>query len=439
MDILETLFWQDNFIIGLLLLELVLLRRFSFKKYGPVYYVVLSVIMLVLGRCVLDMWKWNGEVIVTPWSNVFWKAVLSFISVIQIMICFDASFYNGLYVMTLALVCQNIQFSVYAILEFVLRGRSLVGTPVVERSAILGISVLLLSLFFVYYVIAKRLRDLEFDVNENHINIILLGIGMFAINDCLNIYLFSNDPYSNFGKTMMMLRIYNIATDIIIVYMINTLLIRKNIEDEKRLVEAINRQRNIQYLMSRELIDNINIKSHDLKKQLKFLKSDEVQNKEYVEALDNMVSDYDSMIITDNNALTTVLTEKSIVCKSEGISFSCMIDDKAISFMNELDVYTLFANLMDNAIEASLKLSKEKRNIFVEIKNEKGFLHIHEENSFTGRIIEKDGIISTIKKDKMGHGFGIKSMRQMVEKYGGTLSYSAGQGVFKLNILIPIE
>ena len=70
---------------------------------------------------------------------------------------------------------------------------------------------------------------------------------------------------------------------------------------------------------------------------------------------------YSAIVRTGNEILDTILTEKSLICENSGIHISCVADGSLLAFMNPVDLYTLFGNALDNAIEAVRKLeSKEK-------------------------------------------------------------------------------
>ena len=125
-------------------------------------------------------------------------------------------------------------------------------------------------------------------------------------------------------------------------------------------METVARQKEAQYQISHELIDSINIKNHDLKKQLRFLQRSS-SRESFLSELETITDRFDSSIYTDNSALTAVLSEKSLVCSANDIPFTCMARGDDIGFMRDIDIYTLFANLLDNAIEASLKLPVEDR------------------------------------------------------------------------------
>ena len=72
---------------------------------------------------------------------------------------------------------------------------------------------------------------------------------------------------------------------------------------------------------------------------------------------------YDNIYQTGNDALDLVLTEKSLLCDEYNIKLSSMIDGAALDFMNTTDVYALFGNLLDNAIESVMKEPDEEKRI----------------------------------------------------------------------------
>ena len=116
-----------------------------------------------------------------------------------------------------------------------------------------------------------------------------------------------------------------------------------------------------------------------------------------------------------------------------------MAGGEGLSFMRDIDIYTLFANLLDNAIEASLKIPPENRCITLAVRRQSAFLSIHISNYFSGKLLEENGELITLKEDHNAHGYGSKSVRQIVEKYDGSLSYRNEDNVFTVNILIPIS
>lgn len=133
-------------------------------------------------------------------------------------------------------------------------------------------------------------------------------------------------------------------------------------------------------------------------------------------------------------ALDTILTEKQLLCSNENIEFSIMADGKLLSFMKEYDIYSLFGNAIDNAVEALKKIPEEERMLTLSIFEEKNMTVVRMENTFDGTIKTSDGRIQTTKKDDGFHGFGILSMKEIVERYNGLFAWSAKNNLFKITI-----
>lgn len=193
-----------------------------------------------------------------------------------------------------------------------------------------------------------------------------------------------------------------------------------------------------QQKLSKENINIINIKCHDLKYRISKISKieDSKDQREYIEDIKNAVAIYDNIYQTGNDALDLVLTEKSLLCDEYHIKLSSMIDGSALSFMNTTDVYALFGNLLDNAIESVLKeVDEDKRIISIHmIKRRQGY-HIHIDNYCNEEIVFEDGLPVTSKKDRAYHGFGVRSIKYIVEKYKGDMLMYAKNQRFQVDIL----
>ena len=146
---------------------------------------------------------------------------------------------------------------------------------------------------------------------------------------------------------------------------------------------------------------------------------------------------YDSRVRTGNKALDTILTEKSLLCNDEGIVLSCMADGELLSFMTDGDIYSLFGNLVDNAIEAVMKLERDLRSVSLSVKSASGLVYVGIYNRYDGQIKFEGGLPLTTKNDRAEHGYGMKSVRMLVEKYGGEMKIKTEGGIFELNIVFP--
>lgn len=196
-----------------------------------------------------------------------------------------------------------------------------------------------------------------------------------------------------------------------------------------------------QYQMSRANIEAINIKAHDLKHQIRALAAGGAAvDGRVLTDISREVDVYDSVVKSGNDALDTILTEKSIYCEKHAITLSCIADGAALDFVEPTDLYSFFGNALDNAIEAVERLGDaERRSIGLVVRRTGDMVCIHVENYFDGKVdFGSEGLPRTRKGDEANHGFGVRSMRMIVEATGGSLTCRAQGDVFHLDALIPI-
>lgn len=207
---------------------------------------------------------------------------------------------------------------------------------------------------------------------------------------------------------------------------------------ENEIMETMLHNMREQQWLSRESINIINIKCHDLKYRISKISriEDAKDQKEYIEGVRNALAIYDNIFQTGNDALDLVLTEKSLLCNEHQIKLSSMVDGSVLNFMNTTDVYALFGNLMDNAMESVLKESDvEKRIISLTVSRRNNGAYIHMENYCGETVKFEDDLPVTTKEDKAYHGFGVRSIKYIVEKYEGTLLMRAEKERFLVDIL----
>lgn len=190
-----------------------------------------------------------------------------------------------------------------------------------------------------------------------------------------------------------------------------------------------------EYEQEKAVMDALNIKCHDLRHQIAFLGEKGYRNE--MEGINELIDLYDSPNQTGNRALDIVIAEKSRACLGRNISMTCMADGSLLSFMEQSDIYSLFGNIMDNAISAAAELKEpEKRIINVRVRRQNSFVMIEEENYYDGEIEFADGLPRTGTGDYENHGFGVQSMKIVAEKYGGNLYIEAKGGVFRLSVMM---
>ena len=92
---------------------------------------------------------------------------------------------------------------------------------------------------------------------------------------------------------------------------------------------------------------------------------------------------------------------------------------------------------MDNALEAVRAVEEQQKRVVNLIVRAQGdMVTIQADNYYQGDLTFRDGLPLTTKADASSHGFGMRSIRMLVQKYGGAMTASARDGVFHLNILL---
>ena len=189
-----------------------------------------------------------------------------------------------------------------------------------------------------------------------------------------------------------------------------------------------------QYEISKKTIDTINIKYHDLKHKLKNTNLPQ----EEINAIQDAVRVYGSRVRTGSEALDVLLTENTLRLNEEGITLTYTGNGENLDFMNTMDIYSLFGNAVENAVEAVRQISEpEKRVIDIVTERMGDMLNVTVSNYFSGSIQTENGLPVTSKKEEEGfHGFGIKSMSLIAQKYHGSLEFFTRGDLFVLTIYL---
>ncbi len=275
---------------------------------------------------------------------------------------------------------------------------------------------------------------------KEYISGLVIAIAVFAVSNIS--FLTENTPFSGrysfeIGNIRTLVDLGGIA--ILYAHLIQCceLRVRKELEAVQNMLQ----NQYVQYKQSRESIELINYKYHDLKHQIAVLRSEEDPKKreEFLNRMEEEIRQYEAQNKTGNKVLDTVLTTKSLYCAKHGITFTCVADGTLLDFMDVMDICSIFGNALDNAIECEVKIpEKEKRLIHVTVSKQKQFLILRFENYCEETLQYQEGTPVTTKKEKEFHGYGLKSIQYTVNKYEGAVSVNLEDNWFELKVLIPI-
>lgn len=212
------------------------------------------------------------------------------------------------------------------------------------------------------------------------------------------------------------------------------------LERETESIQMLIEQGDKQFNAAKENVEQINIKAHDLKHQIRLFREEGRIDNALFSDIKQVIDEYDTSIHTGNKSLDIILTEKSLVCRNKGIGFTCMAEAKGLDYMEPADMYSLFGNALENAIEASMRLDDPaKRQIAMTVRPTGAFYSINIQNYSSEKLNMENNLPITTKADRKSHGYGVRSMQIVVEKYGGELSLSEEDETVSLYILLPMK
>lgn len=352
----------------------------------------------------------------------------------SLMACFKVNIQAAMFLGTAGYAMQHFT---YKLIQIVI-GSIEKGIPsfVDNNYGIYGIyaSFVIISLPIFYNMFGKKIHNNETLIIEDS-RLLIISIILIICTVILNLI------YESFVKVSnLTLFIVGCLFDMVCCFL--TLFIEFEMLKSKEISEAYIQMKTIwesekkQLEISKENMDYMKILAHDLKHELN--ESTLLISKDKVDELNRRIAAFGNSIKTGNDILDLVIAERTLIVQKENINLSIIADGSVLSNMKQSDCYSLFMNIMDNAIDAVKELPKDQREISLAVRESMGMILIHEVNPFKGTLNFKDGLPQTTKRDSMYHGFGTKSIKGIVDSYSGDCEISIkDNNIYVLNILLP--
>lgn len=160
---------------------------------------------------------------------------------------------------------------------------------------------------------------------------------------------------------------------------------------------------------------------------------------DYLDQLDEDLNQVDTVIKTGNVMVDAVLNSKISVARAKQIAVEAKATVPQQLSVAEVDLCVILGNLLDNAIEACMRISQESRRfirIYIDVLQ--GQLYLYVLNATAGELRRQGGgYLST--KTSREHGYGLMRMDRVVEKYHGYLERQDEEGVFATEVLLPLD
>lgn len=361
--------------------------------------------------------------------------VMSLLYMASYFFCYRATPVELIYVDLLALTIFKIAWNTFKV--FAAGANMVQETPLWTQYSIMGSIVSYLTYgtvclltCWLHHKIVKKLPD-KADTFS-----MLISYGAFL---CCQIVLefcgrvFTADASSLFLYYLCAL-LYTLSTYVVLLVISQLTYYRRDNEDMHNFIK----NKAQYYQMSHDGITSLQIKCHDLKHQIAAIRTQaEKENfDKYLDQLEDSIIEYGTVVECGHETINIVLTEKNILCSTCGVKFSYIIDGTLFNFMSEMEIYSLFGNALDNALESCTKVTApEKRFISLKAASRGDMVILHVENAFEEALNMVDGMPQTTKKGS-GHGFGLRSIQSIAEKYDGVATVQASGDLFKLTVLM---
>ncbi len=446
MEITELALYKPVFVLEILLA----MHMFSYKlpkKKNSILRFLLSIGVVLTLSIIFPLFK----ISYSWWFSSLMFLTLFLLCFASLFFVYDVPWYKLFFISIAGYTTQHFSHELYALIArfFELADPSTLGMygdkiidlsdpgiRVIQVMTYLEVHFVVYLVFF--FVFRKKISNYEIRIDNK--SLLLIASLILLINIILSsIITYLHMQYNR--VYYVVIGIYNLLSCLMVLYLQFFVMDNRRLKNELEITSQLLHQSKVRYQDNKKNVDLINLKCHDLKHQIREHTAKGNITKDTINELEEIINIYDSNVRTGNEALDLILTEKSLLCQKANIKLSCLADCSNLSFIADSDLYCLFGNAIDNAVEAVMKIQdSNKRQINLIVRNVYSLVSINIENYYTGElIIGKDNLPITTKSNKDYHGFGMKSIKMIVDKYHGDLKITKREDIFSLAILFPSQ
>ncbi len=161
--------------------------------------------------------------------------------------------------------------------------------------------------------------------------------------------------------------------------------------------------------------------------------------REYLNNITNSPAMEHARRFCENTVVNIVFASKAAIMEQNKISLDIEISVPSEISVQNVDLCAVFANSLDNAIEACEKLPEDQRKVSVKARTGKGLFVMKVQNTYGGKTALEKGIPVTTKQDVSAHGFGLAGIREIAVRYGGSVDITEDEGQFTLLVYFPLN
>ena len=340
-------------------------------------------------------------------------------------------------------IVSSFDFLFLIFVEYVLKAPEFVAAVLkgnsIERVITLAISKSVLAIGYLWIKVKKRRVTLTIVTS-----IVLIVFAIFSFMSMQ--YLIKMFFMSKFRE---MQEVILVAGAFMTLFFLSILIILNSQEkvrqkaNEKKTLERelrITKEHNVGIIETYREIAKV---SHDYKNQM-LVTVLMLKNGKVTEACNYLSGIVESSIYkiveyTGISSIDTVLSEKKRAATEKDICMELDISLSSLCDIDHTDICIILLNLIDNAIEACLKIENEQdKKIKIILKNVNSMVLLKIENSVAQNINLKGNntLLETTKSNKQSHGLGLKIVNSVAEKYNGSLVIKSENNIFTVTVLL---
>lgn len=422
-------FTYEFYLAFLPILPLLRPRKYAWARIPASVIVGILISCLTFGYCV-------GE---NRLLSSLWYVGIALITLGLVIFCFKGNFWHALFLTMSAYVIQHIQFRTTNLSVYLLHVLG-ADAPVPRiLSYIFGMVAIYAVSYFCFTARIRKEKNFEANNVRLLVSTSLIVIALIILNLYTERELEAHGlEYSSIG---LFNSLFGLILGLILLDGLYTNVYNRKLKEDYQIVQLLWQSDRRQYEAYRRSLETMHIKYHDLKHQLGLLSQGASGGeRQWLDEAIESVNTLGRIQQTGSGVLDVLLAEKMTVCAADSIDFVPIVNGALLSGLEDVDVYSLFGNALDNAIEYLRTVSDpEKRVLQLNVWQVGKMVKIEVENYAERFVPIVDGFPQTTKQDKQNHGYGVKSIAYIVEKYGGIMHFENAKSAFILDIMLPLK
>lgn len=400
------------------------------KNKRPLFYVRFPLCLLSLIGCqhILDAIKFFNY-------DEFRYLLIFFLLIAMCAICFKTNFPQALFLGFCIYASQHVvsNFSYILLYSLLASGQKVFTSNYLLCYSIIASVFSLLAPLFSYFFVVRKIQSIE-SLRFNQLSILILTTIFALVATILTHFGRNYIGFWNYKGLVYFLLLANLLS-LLLLYACFTNIYKKNMEEENIILREILRKDKQQYQLAKLTHEKIQIKYHDIKKYT----HQGIIDFDYLKELDLDGELLKSLYFTGNTALDLILSEKTLQCQRENIQLICSANGTILHFIKSYHLYSLLGNAIDNAIECLRKLDDApSKEIILSISRQGKMCVIKISNYAPVPVDFQDGLPVSNKDNSTEHGYGTKSMRNIVAQYNGFINFYQEDNSFVVLVIIPI-